>query len=40
MFKWNDQFEKEGKPEILLMLTEYKGKVIILNDNTEIKNYI
>lgn len=36
MFKWNKDFEKESKPEILKMLNEYKNKVIVLKNKKDI----
>jgi adenylate kinase family enzyme len=39
MFGWNARFEKESKPEILNILSQYNDKLIILKDNTEINKY-
>lgn len=39
MFKWTRDFERENKAEILHMLGEYGGKVVVLKDNREADMY-
>ena len=39
MFKWTNEFEK-NKNEFELMLDRYTGKLIKLNNKTEIKRYL
>ncbi|WP_028411258.1 AAA family ATPase [Bacillus sp. 123MFChir2] len=40
MFKWTRDFERESKAEILHMLREYGGKVVVLKDNREADRYM
>jgi adenylate kinase family enzyme len=40
MFAWNAYFEKESKPEIITILSQYNDKLLVLKDNIEINNYI
>ncbi|MFK3939220.1 DNA topology modulation protein FlaR [Alkalihalobacillus sp. NPDC078783] len=40
MFKWNIYFEKESKPNILILLEQYKDKVVILNSNADARDLI
>ncbi|WP_445487288.1 AAA family ATPase [Niallia sp. 03133] len=40
MFKWNREFEKESKPNIIRMFQEEKANSIIIKTNSEIAKYI
>ncbi|RFU60139.1 hypothetical protein D0463_18385 [Bacillus sp. V59.32b] len=37
MYRWNYLFEKESRPEVLKILAQYEEKLLILQDNTDIK---
>ncbi|MBE1556777.1 AAA family ATPase [Sporosarcina limicola] len=39
MFTWNANYEKDSKPEIVAILSQYNDKLIILKNDSEIEEY-
>ncbi|GAB6927704.1 AAA family ATPase [Paenibacillus sp. JCM 10914] len=40
MFQWNETFQREGKQQIQCTLAGYPGKVLIVNNDTQLKEQL